>query len=747
MLRRGMASIRRDPVFLGITAAVALLLAASFFLPLTADRRQWLSDWSDFPLLGAVILASWQAFRREPTPAGRRFWRLVTWSLGSWFAVLVLWEVPSREFWRVPSEVVSDYLFLIYYLGLFAATATRPHERRDLGAPSSIESTELAGAAVLSFGLLAYFVVLPSRITPEAYATFVPSLSLYVLLDVVLVARLAWWCRTTAGSTWRTTYAAFAAALTLTCLHDIHELRVYRAGMSLEPSAWDIVWWGQFVALTLAARLSVRQSATRSAEKPYGDSAAAATHRKAVMGPVVSYAFILPIVHLAGGVLGLLDPVLDHSRETLVLVCAVLLGGVAVLHHELTDRQYRLLRQNLHDAQLLLQQSRKMEALGRLAGGIAHTFNNLLSVIIGYSDLLAERLTSGDRLLEPVEQIRQAAERAATLTRQLAVFSRGQRGQEGVFDVDRALADLMPTIGRLVGDQVTVTIEPGAAGSQMQADPNQFDRAILNIAANARDAMPGGGVLRISTREIALTEGQSRQVGSLPPGRYVEIEVTDTGHGMNEDARGHVFEPFFTTRTGDGHRGLGLSIVYGVVRQVSGHIEVESVEGQGTTVRLYLPRVQARRAAEEKDGRVAESGQPLTVLVAEDERGLRRLMCTSLEQAGFNVLEAADGRAAVDAGEQYPGRIDLLVSDVVMPGCGGPEAARLLLAERPEMRVMFVSGYAPDTLGDLHVPGEEVVFLPKPFAMSELTARARATALGVPLDAGAATGDGGTSNI
>lgn len=728
MLRRRMRSLRRDPVFVSAVAVVAALVVAAFALPLGAVQRQAVSDWSDFLLLALAVVAAWQALQREQSPSGRRFWRYVTVSLVVWYAALVQWWVVADKDWNLGSDVLSDCLYLAYYLGLVTATATRPHERREAPSPSAIVSTEVAAAGVLAFGLLTYFVILPSRFAPRAYETFVPSLSLYVLMDVVLVARLAWWCRTTASSWWRPTYCALAAALSFSLLHDVHELLVYRAGQSLEPSPWDLVWWGQFLALVAAARLSVHRSAVAAEQAPRETGGAPVG--AAVFGPVASYAFILPVVHLGGGLAGLLDPGLDRPRETLVLACALVLGGLAVLHTRLTDRRYRLTRESLYAAQTLLQQSRKMEALGRLAGVIAHDFNNLLSVIIGYADLLAERLTMGDRLLDPVGQIRQAAERAATLTRQLAVVSRGQLAREGLFDVDLALSALAPTVQRLAADRVTLSVEPGAAGAWVGADRDQFERAIINIAANARDAMPEGGTFRIATRRLELSEGESRLHGSLPAGSYVVMELADTGVGMSEEVRSKVFEPFFTTKPEEAHRGLGLAVVYGIVRHAGGHIEVESSEGEGTLVRIFLPRRESRPENQSIRESPPAEDRPLTVLVAEDERGLRRLMCSGLERAGFKVLEAADGRAAVDVGEQYPGRIDLLVSDVVMPGCGGPEAARRLLAGRPEMRVMFVSGYAPESLGDLRVTDGEVVLLPKPFTIGELASRARATVLG-----------------
>jgi signal transduction histidine kinase/ActR/RegA family two-component response regulator len=446
---------------------------------------------------------------------------------------------------------------------------------------------------------------------------------------------------------------------------------------------------------------------------------------------VVSYAFVLPVVHLAGRVLGLLDPVLDGSRETLVLACALLLGGQAVLHQYLLNDRFRRLSGDLYEARILLQQSRKMEALGRLAGGVAHGFNNLLSVILGYTEMLAERFTPGDQASESLQQVKLAAEKASALTRQLAIFSLGRLGRDVPLELDAVVAGHLPIVRRLLTGSVTLTFRPGAPGAWIRADADQFERALLNIAANARDAIEGAGEVRITTRTLALAEGDA-SIGLLPPGPYVEIAISDTGAGMSDPVRSRLFEPFFTTRQDEGHRGLGLAIVYGVVRQASGHIEVHSAPGAGTTIRMYLPRcLPAQTAAEEAEDRGAHvGGRPFTVLLAEDEAGLRRLIRSTLEAEGFRVIEAADGQAAVDCAEQHPGAIDLFLSDVVMPGCAGPEAARRIVEERPETRVLFISGYAPEVLGDLRVRGAAVALVAKPFVLTDLLSQVRALLAG-----------------
>jgi signal transduction histidine kinase/ActR/RegA family two-component response regulator len=713
-----MQALRRDPILVTFLAAVVLLAAFSLVLPVPPWLVEQVGWWADFPLLAVSLYAAWLASRAERTPWGRRFWNLVAVALALWFLVLLDWQFSWGERLPFDGELLVDFLFLAYYFTLLLATAVRPHERSGATRLSALFLTEVAAGLVLAFGLLEYYVVLPSRLAPKSYETYVPSLSLYVLLDVVLVTRAAWWCRSARSLRWHIPYCALTAGFMCTLLHDVHELLVYSEGNSLQPSSWDLVWWAQFVCLVVAARAGALGAGVEESS-PADDLL---SPLPTVFGPVASFAFILPVIHLSQ-LFGVPDRVLDKPRETLVLACALVLGVLAILHQQLTTARYRRVSQSLHEAQILLQQSRKMEALGRLAGGVAHGFNNLLSVIVGYSEILMERVGPAEKNVDALQQIRFAAERAASLTRQLATFSRGRLDQEALVDLDRTIATLVPTMQRLLGAGIELKIEAGSSSAWIRVDPQQFERALLNVIANARDATPDGGRVSIWTRALVVAESESPTLGLLPQGRYVEVTVTDTGHGMDDDVRSRLFEPFFTTRRGEDHRGLGLPIVYGVVRQASGHIEVDSRPGEGTTVRLYLPRHQPPAAGADAQPPVAIHARPATVLLAEDERGLRRLIRSTLEEAGYDVLEAADGGTAVDVADRHPGTIDLLLSDVVMPVLSGPEVARRLLATRPEMRVLFISGYAPDTLGELRVQGTTADLLPKPFSMMDLLER------------------------
>ena len=371
-----------------------------------------------------------------------------------------------------------------------------------------------------------------------------------------------------------------------------------------------------------------------------------------------------------------------------------------------------------------LRQSQKMEAVGRLAGGIAHDFNNLLSVILGYSGLvLKQALPAGAETR--IEQVRRAAERAASLTRQLLAFSRRQVLDPKVLDLNGLVADLARMLPRLLGEDMDVVLVPGTDLWRVRADAAQIDQVLLNLAVNARDAMPGGGRLTIETSNAVVDEPLARRRPPLVPGRYVLLRVADTGRGMDTTTLSRIFEPFFTTKPVGKGTGLGLSTVYGVVSQSGGHVLVQSQLGLGTTFEVYLPRV-ADASPEEpaEPKRTPEQvGQRGTVLVAEDEDALRGLTRETLEANGYVVLTAGNGEEALDRSRAHKGPIDLLLTDVVMPGFSGKVLSELLTRERPGLQVLYMSGYTTDAIdhhGVLDSP-----LLQKPFDEQTLIARIR----------------------
>jgi signal transduction histidine kinase/ActR/RegA family two-component response regulator len=614
-------------------------------------------------------------------------------------------------------SVTSDCLFLAAYGLAVLAIETRPDAPPPPGEQTRASAYEWIGGGILGAGLMAYFVIIPSRVAPDAYETYVSSMTLFVLLDLAILARLVWLASVAAERRWRATYGTLAAAFLVTLLSDAAELLAYRAGGDLEMSGiWGIAWVAQFPFFTAAAVVACHVSGPRAAQEA----------RPAVadpsVSPLVPFTFALPAVHLGGRLAGWLDPRFDGYRGTVVLSCMLALGLLAIAAHRRAERRHRRVRRELQRVQAELQRARKMEALGRLAGGVAHDFNNLLSVVIGYSELLLERAAPGDRQLESLQQIQDAAERAVAITRQLMTFS--QRGliEGGTFEVDRAVLAREDLLTRLVGPAIDLRLRPTAEGGWTMGDIQQFERVLINLVANAREAMPDGGTVEIGTRWVDVEEeGEA----SLPAGRYLEVSVSDTGCGMSDEVLAHLFEPFYTTKPRGQNRGLGLAVVYGIVRQAGGHVEVSSTVGKGTTVRAWFPAAEAPTLAQPAAA-ISEPGpesDPATILLAEDERGLRRLMRSCLERAGFRVLDAPDGRAAFDLAAQHDGRIDLLLTDVIMPGMNGRELAERLEPERPEMRVLFVSGYSADMLRDLQLPNAGVSFLQKPFTPENLVRR------------------------
>jgi PAS domain S-box-containing protein len=370
-------------------------------------------------------------------------------------------------------------------------------------------------------------------------------------------------------------------------------------------------------------------------------------------------------------------------------------------------------------------QSQKMEAVGRLAGGIAHDFNNLLNVITGYGELLRRRLTPEDPSGGKLDQILKAADRAAGLVRQLLAFSRRQVLQPKVLDLGLVVADLDKMLRRLIGEDVDLQCLTDPHLGTVRADPGQIEQVLMNLVVNARDAMPGGGKITIETRNLDVGETEARLRASVPPGPYVLLAVSDTGTGMDEETLAHVFEPFFTTKEPGRGTGLGLSTVYGIVRQSGGHISVYSEPGGGTTFKIYLPRLDEPAVPDATPAPTRAAGGTETVLLVEDEEMVREMLQETLAGAGYRLLVAADANHALARAAAHRGSIQLLLTDVVMPGGSGSELAERLSLVRPGIRVLYVSGYTEEAIVRHGVLARDVAFLGKPFTPDELLARVR----------------------
>src|SRR5438552_3078339 len=370
--------------------------------------------------------------------------------------------------------------------------------------------------------------------------------------------------------------------------------------------------------------------------------------------------------------------------------------------------------------------AQKMEAIGRLAGGVAHDFNNLLTAIIGHAELVLEDVRAGDPLRQDLEEILKAGQRAAILTRQLLAFSRQQVLEPRVLDPNALVADMNKVLRRLIGEDIELLTVLADRVGAIKGDGGQLEQVIMNLAVNARDAMPAGGKLTIETANAELDEAYAHSHEPVRPGPYVMLAMSDTGSGMSEEVKARTFEPFFTTKEPGKGTGLGLATVYGIVKQSSGYIWVYSEVGKGTTFKVYLPRV-----AEPAETLAAAPRAPKprggteTVLLVEDDELVRALARRVLARAGYQVLEASNGGGALLAAERHQGPVHLMVTDVVMPGLNGRELAARLKPLRPDMKVLYVSGYTDRAIAHQGVLEPGVAFLEKPFAPDALARKVR----------------------
>jgi signal transduction histidine kinase/CheY-like chemotaxis protein len=369
-----------------------------------------------------------------------------------------------------------------------------------------------------------------------------------------------------------------------------------------------------------------------------------------------------------------------------------------------------------------LTQAQKMEAVGRLAGGVAHDFNNILSVILAFVDFLVDGLESNERLRTDALEIKRAAERAVSLTRQLLAFSRKRVLLPEILKVDEVVADLSKMIGRLIGEDIELSLVAGGTAGWVRMDRAELEQVLMNLAVNARDAMPQGGKLTVAVHAKEVTESEPPEGGQPPPGRYVQIRVSDTGSGISPEILDRIFEPFFTTKPQGKGTGLGLAIVYSVVKNNGGHIEVSSELDRGTTFVIHIPRAQPPNASESTRARTAPRGGGELILLVEDDAQVRLALRRLVEGNGYRVMEAHDGDQGLQRYDSYPGTIRLVLTDLVMPGMGGLAMGKLLHARCAELPILYMTGYSEEMLSGHELPPQEMV-IGKPFEAEVLLER------------------------
>jgi PAS domain S-box-containing protein len=408
----------------------------------------------------------------------------------------------------------------------------------------------------------------------------------------------------------------------------------------------------------------------------------------------------------------------------------VRLSGRVVNNPEETAEVVEIIAEDITERRVLenqFRQAQKMEAVGRLAGGVAHDFNNLLMVISGYAEVLLEHTRRNDPLYPKIEAIRQATDRATTLTRQLLAFSRKQLLELKVVDLNLIVEDIKRLLRPLIGENIELQTQLAPDLGRTRADAGQIEQVLMNLVVNSKDAMPNGGKIIIQSANARLNhEDVRREYSYIQPGLYVVLSVTDTGEGMDKETQLRIFEPFFTTKEKGKGTGLGLSTVYGIIKQSGGYVLVQSEPGQGTTFRIYLPRVEdALEPVGTAGTSLSQNGGSETVLLVEDEESVRQLVRETLESKGYKVLEADNGEAALRIVSNYSDKIDMLITDVVMPGMSGRELSARLCASRPQTKVLYLSGYTEDAIGHEGVVDPDTAFLQKPFTLQMLSRKVR----------------------
>lgn len=409
-------------------------------------------------------------------------------------------------------------------------------------------------------------------------------------------------------------------------------------------------------------------------------------------------------------------------------VIIVRLSGCASVMNDEPEEVLELIAEDITDRRQLeeqLRQAQKMDAVGRLAGGVAHDFNNLLMVINGYTEVLLEQMEKGSDMHSKVHSIQQAADRAASLTRQLLAFSRKQLLELKVVDVNAVIGDMERLLRPLIGENIELVTHLAPDTGHTRADAGQLEQVVMNLVVNAKDAMPNGGRLTVKSSDITVRQN-FREHRFIHPGRYAVISVTDTGVGMDKETQSRIFEPFFTTKEKGKGTGLGLSTVYGIVKQSNGYVFVQSEVGAGTTFYVYLPRVEdATEELVPTQPPPSEAGGCETVLLVEDEESVRELVKLTLVARGYKVMEAENGECGLQMAQSFKDNIDILITDVMMPGIGGRELAKKLSEIRPGISVLYLSGYTEDAVVTRGTAGPAVAFLQKPFTLQNLAKKVR----------------------
>ena len=705
-------ALLKDPIA-RLIIGVWTLVTALLFVPVLPTP--WLEFYSshalDLPFLPLILIAVWYGQRQIEDGTERRFWKLIGLAYAAWLAVSLPYALlnPGHH-WTRAWKIYGDLCYLTAYLSIVLAIELQPHRHQADSLSERERQLRTFGLVLLACFLLGYFVLVPAGYNGLDYETSVPSFYLFIVLDLIILIRLYMNRRDAWSVRWSWVYTWLIVASTFTFAGDLSELFSHVGSFSL-PSATplDLLWTTPLALSALAARAS---HVAFPAEQRVLNETAPARGTLRAGHLLLLGAMVLPVVHVLLHFVGALDPLSERPREAMAAFSLVAVGGLALIAYRVLERD----REQMEAKELRLVSqlgvARKMDAVARLAASVAHDFNNLVHVIQGRTDILADQLPEDDPLQEEIREILAASARAMDLAGQLMAFGRTQPTSPATVSLHDLLARAEQLLKPLLDEKTRLEIRRGAALDVVQIDPLQFERAILNLVTNARDAMPNGGTVTIETFNPGFESLGGNPYTDLS---VVQFTVTDTGQGMTRETMAHIFEPFFTTKEGRG-AGLGLAITHGLIQQAGGSISVDSEVGVGTRFTITLPAV--RGAEPSPVGRMPEpQAIPGAVLIIEMDPTNRQLLRRLLADLDRPVLTAATGPEALLVAQRYPGPVDLAVVDVTCEG--GRTIANDLREAMPLMRAVLL---AQDQPIDPH-PGD--VLLREPFELSDVLGTAK----------------------
>jgi len=695
--------------------AVLLWLGSVALYAIPGVPESWVlafgTSFYPIPSLVLVVCAAWVGVSRLPDASERRFWVVLGSGFAAWLTISIPYAFIDDANWTHELDLLMEFGYLVYYILFILAIELRPHEVQTGSLAEKENVLRTAGLTVLGFYLLWYFALVPASFSPEQYETAIPSFLMYLLLDVVIIGRLLWMRRETWSVRWSLLYAWLAAGAALVMLGDLVEGFAYVTNEDLlAPGGWlDHLWTipGLVFAVAIRARHVSFPAEQRVLNEPAPNQRTLRAGHLLMMS-----AFLLPFLHYAlyaAGVFvgGTSRPI----REVVSILSMVTLGGFALAAYRTLEREREQMEATERRLMTELGVARKMDAVARLAGSVAHDFNNLVQVVRGRAEIISQQIGDDSPIKDDVRQIRAAATRAADLASQLMTFGRRQQTTLQSVSLHDTLRRTEKLIMPLLDDRRRLVLQLKASADVVRIDPLQFERIILNLATNARDAMPNGGTITIATF--------SQDVGGYgltPVSNRIALRVSDTGTGMDADTVNRIFEPFFTTKHERG-AGLGLAIVHGLVQQFGGTIAVESVVGRGTTFTLTLPVVADSPVTTASKETTPVEASPAAILIVEGDTTNRQLMRRLLTDLDRPVLATATAAEALLISERYSGAVGLAVIDVTIEN--GRTLARRLRETRTDMKVLLL---AQDQPIDVE-PGDAL--LREPFELTEVLAKAK----------------------